>query len=395
MMRPIRTALTLVPFLIAGVAFAGDEPEPVADPDAVAKDPAPFPRDRFDEDLAVAHVTADDVNLRAGPSVDYPSLGTLPRGALVVVVAEDDDWYRVRVPGGVEVHVFAKLLDHEEGALTGRVRASDVLMRGPATRARLPLHDQRLQLGEEVLVLERKEAEGGAWLRLVAPSHVHVWMHTDYLEEAGRAPARAAELTAAAQARVDAFTGGRTKELRQGRERDVRKRFDAELAKLRALLEVGLVVDAHVDRARALVATAPDDERAAAARALAARLEGARDARKSREARETTQEVARGLEAAARKAKADRERYEREMAELETPRPPSRGKPDVAGKVVILGGKAHVRWGAGLIVRLESRKYRLADYVGRKVRIWGRRVGGKTGSDQPGVLRVDALEIVQ
>lgn len=376
-----------------------------------ADDSAPprgiYPRDAFDGKARVCTVKGDDVNVRGGPSVDYPSLGTLERGALVVLVpatADDSaggsagvatgeaaEWRRVQVPGGLPVFVFADLLEREKDSDLATIRGADVLMRSEFGRARLPLVDQRLGHGDTLLVLGERTDEDGLWLRLLPPPSVYVWMHASLLVDAGTVAEHRAALERAGRARVDALSGGKTKAPREAWEDGRRKAFRDRLAAWRAVLTSDAVEESHVKACRAAEAEAPDAVTAAEARSLTSLLERARVDREARERRERAHADADALDRERRRAEEERRRTEGSGDRVKSgdPPPAERRKPDVSGTVAVRSGKVLLLYD-GHEVELRSQKYRLEDYDGKSVRIWGKR----SSSDGLGVLRVDSIEVV-
>jgi hypothetical protein len=377
--------------------------EPPAGARAVGRSPPRgiYPRDDFDAAARVFAVKGDDVNLRGGPSVDYPSLGTLARGALVVLApsgatgplpsGDAAEWRRVLVPGGLPVHVFADLVEREKDSPLATIRGEDVLMRSEFGRARLPLVDQRLGQGDTLLVLGERTDEDGLWLRLLPPPSVFAWMHASLLTDVGTVQERRAALESAARARVDALSDGRTKAPREAWENGRRKAFRDRLAAWRAVLTSDAVEDQHVKACEAAVAEAPDEITKAEARSLVSLLERARVDRAARLRREKALADAAALDLERRRAEEERRRLDRDGDRLRSgdPPPTERRKPDVSGTVKVGSGRVLLLTD-GRELELRSQKYRLEDYDGRSVRIWGKR----NGSDGLGALRVDTLEVV-
>ena len=109
-------------------------------------------------------------------------------------------------------------------------------------------------------------------------------------------------------------------------------------------------------------------------------------ARAREEARKTAQELA-----ARRRAMAEqRASYEREMERLATPRPPERGPYDAIGRIEVGRKVVVLRTEGGVRLRLKSRRFRLADFEGRTVELWGERGKG----DGLLVLHVEHLTVV-
>jgi SH3-like domain-containing protein len=54
------------------------------------------------------------VRLREGPSIDYPTVGTLNQGDMLLELEEEDSWYHVELPDGKDAWVFAELTEPME-----------------------------------------------------------------------------------------------------------------------------------------------------------------------------------------------------------------------------------------------------------------------------------------
>jgi hypothetical protein len=351
-----------------------------------------------DTELPVVEVTGNDVNLRCGPSIDHHDVGQLSRGRHLLEVGRDGEFVRVRVPGGVPVFVFGSLLDWdadegEQGALRCKVAADDVLMRATPTTRHYPVHDQKLQRGQELVVLGTEETEKGAWLRVVAPAHVHVWIHERYVRPADPAPTAHA-IDRAADARLDELTNGRTRLERERVEATRTKVFETRLAALRERVdggEVGADVEAA---ARDLAGSTETEALRVRALALAERIVGLREVREE-ERRRAEAEAARE---AAEEARKERERLEEEQRRREAEkeverrrRERDRGTPAARGVVRVRDGDVLLETSGKPTVELRSSRFRLGDYAGRSVRVWGHR---RERANDRDLLEVTSIEIV-
>jgi hypothetical protein len=375
------------------------------------KTPPPiYPRDDFQDNDVVYRVRGDQVNLRSGPSVDYAIMGQLARGTYVVQAEEPtpegadltpkteksgapkppSEWQRIKVPGGTVVYVFADLVEQHANGLTGRVRGDDVLMRSAQARARLPLADQRLGRGDELLVVGEIKDEDGVWLKDVPPAHTFVWMHAKFLEKAGTVGALRREINLAAELRVDGLSGGKTARLRETWLSERRTAFRKRLVRWRAVLASSAATEKHIQDCRGAIPSAPDDATRKEASFLLTSMQRSLADRKAREKRAQATADAAALKAARQRAKEEREKFDREREETGKPKPPARGVPDAEGVVEMNGDQAVLVYGAGLRVRLRSQKFRMKDYAGKRIRVWGTRLSG-TKLKQ---LRVDKVEVV-
>ncbi|WP_176556358.1 SH3 domain-containing protein [Rubellimicrobium rubrum] len=60
-------------------------------------------------------VTADRVNVRQGPGVDFGVIGQVDAGDMAAILEEDGGWVRVRTPNGAEGWMSARFLAGREG----------------------------------------------------------------------------------------------------------------------------------------------------------------------------------------------------------------------------------------------------------------------------------------
>ncbi len=348
-------------------------------------------------------VTGDDVNLRSGPSIDHHDLGRASRGDLVMRAGVDGEFVRVTVPGGPVVHVFAALVDWTpdgdgttdpvSGPLLGTVRTDDVLMRATPAQAYLPLHDQKLRTGDELVVLGVSDGDDGRWLRVIAPQRVHVWIHQRYVKpvESVLSWSRWEELAAQ---RHDALSGGRTRAARRDAHAAVRAEAVRGIEALEARARDGHATSADVRAAEVLRMEAPDPDLRERARLVRESLREARAAEERRELADTAERARREVEEMAREQAEREERYQRQMDAIEKARPrASRGVPLDEGVIALRpGGRVVLLHGQVVARRLVSHRLRLADYAGRRVRVWGTPGGsGDAGSER---FEVTSLEIL-
>ncbi len=99
----------------------------------------------------VGAISGNKVRLRAGPGTRHPILAELDRDALVVVLATEGQWHKVRVPGGFACFVHNSLVRRDPDG-TAVVTATRVLLRPTAGKKHLPL-ETVLDRGDVVAVL--------------------------------------------------------------------------------------------------------------------------------------------------------------------------------------------------------------------------------------------------
>lgn len=76
---------------------------------------APQPAPAAENRLPLWTVTANAVNLRAGPSTANPVVGQASRGARAEVLEQTDNgWYRIRMSdSGLDAYIFGRFLDSD------------------------------------------------------------------------------------------------------------------------------------------------------------------------------------------------------------------------------------------------------------------------------------------
>ena len=144
-----------------------------------------------------AEVVAEEVELRAGASEDFYTVGTVSEGTRVRVMSMLGDWLRIAPPPGVYSLVAKEYVDPAEGGRTGRINQNRVL--AYAARADGGTEDLRGQrtlfVGASVSIV----GEVNGYYRITAPSDVFVFMprSSDKVRptdaDAAREPDRAVE----------------------------------------------------------------------------------------------------------------------------------------------------------------------------------------------------------
>ena len=122
-----------------------------------------------------AEVTANDLYIRSGPSLNHYTIAKLNAGDRVTVVGESGDWLEILPPAGVFSLISGDYVDSADGP-KGVVNGDNVLaIHG------LNLNTVQLQLskGTEVEIVGR-EADG--FLRIKPPKGATVWVNRQYVE---------------------------------------------------------------------------------------------------------------------------------------------------------------------------------------------------------------------
>ncbi len=417
----------------SSVVRADDETPPVLTTSPPAPDAAI---------LAVVEVTGNDVNLRSGPSTDHHDVGSASRADLLLRVVRaasggsasgaagtrtsdsgapgvapsagksadgkstdrdtvdgesgdgesgDGEFVRVRVPGGPVVYVFEALVEWEDGALRGIVRADDVLMRATPDQAYYPVHDQKLQRGDSLIVLGVETGEDGRWYRVIAPERIHVWIHGRYVRPTRLGP-DSMQIVMTARARLDGLTDGRTGVERERVEMARRKRVTARLDALEEALKAGsATAEMATEAADVAAAERNEDIRRRAGDMQRSITKSVAD-RAAQAEREQIERMKTDAEEAQREQQRREEAHRRRMDEIgRRKQRADRGAPTVSGVVRSRGTRVWVETARAGVIDLRSLRFRLADYVGRTVRIWGKREKREGKSDS---VEVTSIEIV-
>jgi len=153
---------------------------------------------RADEAIKVAdgsyaaEVTASRLQLRAGPSDAYQAVASLSRGDRVVVLGKhpsSPDWLVCEVPQGYHAWVFGSFVAmHKTGEATV---TTDRLLVRPRATTRYHQLNGRLDKGEKVLVVAKKQTAEGIWYQIVVPRRFPLYASSAFLKNIG--PASLAE----------------------------------------------------------------------------------------------------------------------------------------------------------------------------------------------------------
>lgn len=153
-------------------------------------------------------VTAQMLNLRAGPDKEQPLIGQLPSGTVVdrLEVSGDGGWTRVRSPGGSEGWVSSKYVTkHEPDASTASATPAapaapaGAKLRVTATTLNLragPAKEQPLvkQLPNGMVVGQLEVSGDGEWTRVRSPGGFEGWVSSKYVtQDDGTDPHAAAD----------------------------------------------------------------------------------------------------------------------------------------------------------------------------------------------------------
>ncbi|MHC4817492.1 MAG: SH3 domain-containing protein [Planctomycetota bacterium] len=145
---------------------------------AIAQDLKPF----------AGEVTASRLKLRAGPGPSYQPVVSIEKGSRVIVLgkhANNPSWYYVEVPQGYAAWVFGRYISKGKNDM-GQVTTTRLLLR-PRPSTRYHQLSGRLNLNEQVKVLEQKSMPDGLWYRVQVPRRIPLYAHADFIKNIGPA----------------------------------------------------------------------------------------------------------------------------------------------------------------------------------------------------------------
>ena len=145
---------------------------------AIAQDVKPF----------AGEVTATSLKLRAGPGPSYQPVVSIEKGSRVIVLgkhANDPSWYYVEVPQGYTAWVSGRYISKGKNDM-GQVTTTRLLLR-PRPSTRYHQLSGRLNLNEQVKVLEQKSMPDGLWYRIQVPRRIPLYAHVDFIKNIGPA----------------------------------------------------------------------------------------------------------------------------------------------------------------------------------------------------------------
>jgi len=340
-------------------------------------------------DGTVHEVTGDKVRIRAGPGTRFPVVGHLDRSSLVVVTATEGRWRKVRVPGGFVCFVHSTLVSKNRDG-TADVTASRVLLRATADKDHAPLA-VRLERGDSLTVLGAE----GEWLKVIPPERVTAWIFDGLVTELGPADEYRAALARAAAKRRKALVGDRAErdeKIRAGLEREARRK---------AVLEIGRnVLEARGDtgeqeRRLTKISLESDDD---LTRGYANALIGLVRLRKDTQRLEkllAAAEKSREVEAKEIRIqlKAAKKRFDDALKLADLAKTRRENPFRAVGTVEKRDGGYALIDRNKMVYRLRSKRFRIADYVGKRVGVNGRIVVTDLDKKETHLL-VEKLEIL-
>jgi len=316
----------------------------------------------------VFEVTGDKVRIRSGPGTRFPVVGHLGRDAFVVVTGTEGRWKKVRVPGGFACFVHSSLVKKNRDG-TADVSASRVLLRATPDKEHGAL-STRLERGDTLTVLGAE----GEWLQVIPPARTVAYVFDGLVTELGPEEEYRAALARFATKRRKALLGDRPA-------RDAKARADAEReARRKAVLEIGReVLGARGDTAKQerrltrISLECDDDLTRGYANALLSLVRLRKETQRLEKLLATSEkthedegrEIQRQLDAA-------KKRYEDALKQADILKT-RREEPFRAVGTIEKRGDGYVLVSRDRVVfHLRSRRFRIADYVGKRVGVNGR-----------------------
>jgi hypothetical protein len=344
------------------------------------------------EEPRAAEVTADDVRARTGPAMKHPVVARLAKGDLVIVLGEEGPWKKVRLPGGFACFVHSSLVRRERPG-EAVVDADRVLLRPAAGQEQLPL-ETVLGKGDALDVL----GEEGEWLRVIPPERTHLYVYAELLKDLGPAAEYRGRLEAAADGRREALLSGRSPEALRADREARQKALREEALALGELILAGEGDVADLRRRTNSIALSAEDELTAgyanALLALLTQRESAEGLRRELAMAETEKSrSAEELQALRERLSTAERDYEATLAKAREFRMMREGIFQAVGVVETREGVFVLVHGDRLLYRLESQRFRLADYLGKRVAVSGR-LAFTAPDAGAGRLVVEKLEIL-
>jgi len=136
-------------------------------------------------------VTADSVNLRSGPGINFEILRKLDKDTLILVLGKKGKWLKIKLPRNSKAFVFKKFLKlgTEKNAIISGNRVN--IRAGDGQNFNVI---GQLNNNDKVEVLESK----GEWVRIYPDKNCYAWINESYVKYHGHA-----EIYTKAQKRQD------------------------------------------------------------------------------------------------------------------------------------------------------------------------------------------------
>ncbi len=121
-------------------------------------------------------VSAQDVNLRSGPHINFEILGKLKKDRTVVVVGKKDDWLKIKLPKSFSLFISSKFVQVEPNATSGIVTSNRVNVRAKPD----PNSTVIVQLNKGDIIHIRTESNN--WLKIMPPIDSLAWVNESFIQ---------------------------------------------------------------------------------------------------------------------------------------------------------------------------------------------------------------------
>ena len=123
----------------------------------------------------LGEISHGPVNVRAGANTNFEAVDKLAKGAEVVVLAKNYEWYKVQLPLTASTFVRADYIK-ERGNSIGELTGDKVNLRVKANSESSPLG--QLNKGDLVKLVEKT----GEWWKIEPPAAGFAWIHADFVK---------------------------------------------------------------------------------------------------------------------------------------------------------------------------------------------------------------------
>lgn len=124
--------------------------------------------------IFAGEITADRVNIRSGPNLNFEVIYTCNRGDKIIICGEQYEWYKIKLPEGVVLYISKDFIDNQNNTFI--VKTDDVNIRAGAG-LEYNIAGQ-LSKGDKVETI----TEAGAWYGIKAPKKCFGWVYKKYIK---------------------------------------------------------------------------------------------------------------------------------------------------------------------------------------------------------------------
>ena len=121
-------------------------------------------------------VSAQDVNIRSGPHLNFEILGKLEKDRTVVVVGKKDDWLKIKLPKSFSLFISSKFVQVEPNATSGIVTSNRVNVRARPD----PNSTVIVQLNKGDIIHIRTLSNN--WFKIMPPVDSLAWINENFIQ---------------------------------------------------------------------------------------------------------------------------------------------------------------------------------------------------------------------